>query len=57
MVLPVVPRVGHVNDVVAGHAERRRVTVRLHVEIDAHVEGVGARKVGRLQLRAQLRVG
>lgn len=56
VVLPVVPRVRHVHDVVAGHAEGRRVAVRLHVQVDAHVEGVGARKVGRLQLRAQLGV-
>lgn len=52
-----VPCVGDVNDVVAGQAEWRRVTQGLHVEIDAHVEGVGAHKVGRLQLRTQPWVG
>lgn len=56
VVLPVVPRVGHVDDVVTGHAERRRVAVRLHVEVNAHVEGVCTLEAGHLQLRAQLGV-
>lgn len=43
-------------NVITGHTQRRQVTVRLHVEIDAHIEGVSTRKGRRRQLGAQLGV-
>lgn len=56
VVFPVVPRVCDVDDVIAGHAQRWRVAVRLDVEIDANVEGVGTAEVRRGELGAELGV-
>lgn len=43
-------------DVVTWQAQRRRVAVRLHVEIHTHVEGVSAHEGGRGELGAELGV-
>ena len=45
LVFSIVPCVCDVNNVITGHTKRRRVTVRLHVEIDTHIEGVSTRKI------------
>lgn len=51
-----VPRVRDMYDVVTWQAQRRRVAVRLHVEIHTHVEGVSAHEGGWGELRAELGV-
>lgn len=51
-----VPRVRDMYDVVTWQAQRRRVAVRLHVEIHTHVEGVSAHEGGRGELGAELGV-
>lgn len=56
VVFPIVPCVSDMNYVIARHTKRRRVTVRLNVEIDTHIEGVSTHEIGCLELRAQLGV-
>lgn len=34
-------------NIITGHAQRQWVTVRLHVEIDTHIEGVSTHKSRR----------
>ena len=56
IILLIVSCVSDVYDIITGHTQRRRVPVRLHVEIDPYVEGVDAFKRRRGELGAQLGV-
>lgn len=56
VIVPIVPCVCDMYDVITGNTHRWRFSARLHVEIDAHVEGVSTSKQRRSKLWAQLRI-
>lgn len=47
VVFSIVPCVCDMNNVVTGHTQRRRVTMRLNIEIDTNIEGVSTHKSRR----------
>lgn len=56
VISPIVPCVCDMHNVITGHTQRWRVTVRLYVEINTHIEGVSTHKIRHWELGAQLGV-